>query len=193
MISLNKLPQIIELQEFGGNYDSYIDAVYEIFCNDFIKNKAHFGFHELKMKFNPIFQDRPYTFYHMTHEGEKEDERLPDLRRCERIGWAKPCIENVDAWNLRFWRQTRKNSGNRVCILLDVTGDYDYFVVLEVRETYVLLWTAFVSTYSHETRKKLKEYELWKNGDGSNISTPDELVSLIQSDIKSKRRQLPPP
>ena len=86
MISLNNLPLIIELNDFGGNYASYIDAVYEIFHNDFIKHKAHFGSHELKMKFNPIFQDRAYTFYHMTHEGEVESERLPDLRRCERIG-----------------------------------------------------------------------------------------------------------
>ena len=112
MISLDKLPKIIELQEFGGNYSSYIDAVYEIFHNDFIKNKTHFGSHELKMKFNPIFQNRAYTFYHMTHEGEVEDDRLPDLRRCERIGWAKPCIENVATWNLRFWRQARKNSNS---------------------------------------------------------------------------------
>ena len=189
MISLNRLPQIIELQEFGGNYKSYIDAVYDVFYNDFIKNKAYFGSHELKMKFNPIFQDRAYTFYHMTHEGEKEDERLPDFRRCERIGWAKSCVENVDTWGLRFWRQTRRNSENRICILLDVIDDYDYFVVLEVRETYVLLWTAFVATLPHETKRKLKEYETWKNGEGKDISTPDELVSLIQSEIKSKRRQ----
>lgn len=189
MILLDNLPKIIELVEFGGNYTSYIDAIYEIFYNDFIKNKTYFGAHELKMKFNPIFQNRAYTFYHMTHEGEKEDERLPDLRRCERICWAKPCVENVEKWNLKFWRQTRKYSENRICILLDVYNDYDYFVVLEVRETYVLLWTAFVSTHSHETRKKLKEYENWKNSDGNNISTPDELIFMIQSDIKSKRRQ----
>jgi hypothetical protein len=189
MISLDNLPLIIELNDFGGNYASYIDAVYEIFHNDFIKHKAHFGSHELKMKFNPIFQDRAYTFYHMTHEGEVESERLPDLRRCERIGWAKPSVENVEIWNLRFWRQSRKNSENRVCILRDVEGDYDYFVVLEVRETYVLLWTAFISTHSHETRRKLKEYEAWKNGAGAGISTPDELVEMIQTEIKSKRRQ----
>ncbi len=189
MVSLNNLPQIIELNEFGGNYTSYIDAVYEIFHQDFIENKAHFGSHELNMKFNPMFQERAYTFYHMTHEGKDEAERLPDLRRCERIGWAKPCVENVEAWNLKFWRQSRRYSENRVCILLDVSDDYDYFVVLEVRETYVLLWTAFISTHSHQTRNKLKEYDAWKNGEGAGINTPDELIAVIQADIKSKRRQ----
>lgn len=189
MVSINKLPEIIELSQFGGNYKSYIDAVYDIFYNDFIKNNAYFGKHILKLKFNPIFQDRAYTFYHMTHKGEKEDEREPDLRRCERIGWAKPCVENVLNWNLKFWRQNRKNSENRVCILLDVSEDFDYFVILEVRETYVLLWTAFVSTYSHETNKKIKEYNNWKKTNGKEINTPDELVSQIQLEIKSKRRQ----
>ena len=193
MVSFNNLPQIIELTSYGGNYSSYIDAVYEIFHDDFIRHKAYFGSHELKMKFHPIFQERAYTFYHITHEGEKEDERQPDLRRCERICWAKPCVENVERWNLKFWRQMRKKSENRICILLDVENDFDYFVVLEVRENYVLLWTAFVSTRSHETQKKLKEYEEWKRNEGKDVSTPDELIHRIQENIKSKRRQMPPP
>ena len=88
MVQLNKLPKIIELNEFGGNYRLYIDAVYEVFFEDFIKHEAFFGSKKLKLKFNPIFQNRAYTFYHMTHKGENEDERTPDLRRCERIGWA---------------------------------------------------------------------------------------------------------
>lgn len=193
MVSINKLPRIIELTEFGGNYSSYIGAVYEIFYSDFIRNKACFGSHELKMKFHPVFQERAYTFYHITHEGKNESERRPDLRRCERICWAKPCVENVQGWNLKFWRQIRKRSQNRICIFLDVEDGNDYFVVLEVRESYVLLWTTFVSTHKHETQKKLKEYEEWKRNEGKYVSSPDELVNMIQEDIKSKRRQMPPP
>lgn len=193
MVQLNKLPKIIELNEFGGNYRLYIDAVYEVFFEDFINHEAFFGSKKLMLKSNPRFQNRAYTFYHMTHKGENEDERTPDLRRCERIGWAKPCIENVDLWSLKFWRQSRKRSENRVCILLDVEDDHDYFVVLEVRETYVFLWTAFVSIHPHETRKKLKEYTIWKAGMGANINTPDQLIGQIQAEIESKRRHMPSP
>ena len=193
MVQLNKLPKIIELNEFGGNYRLYIDAVYEVFFEDFINHEAFFGSKKLLLKSNPRFQNRAYTFYHMKHKGENEDERTPDLRRCERIGWAKPCIENVDLWSLKFWRQSRKRSENRVCILLDVEDDHDYFVVLEVRETYVLLWTAFVSIHPHETRKKLKEYTIWKAGMGANINTPDQLIGQIQAEIESKRRHMPSP
>lgn len=184
-----ELPQKIYLEEYGGNYHRYIDAVYEIFEEDFISHKATFGSHRLNLKFNPRFQERAYTFYHMTHKGEKEDEREPDLRRCECMPWARPTIENVENWQLKFWRQTRQRSNNRVCICLENDDDVDYFVVLEVRSNYVLLWTAFVGERPHETAKKMREYNAWKATDGNAINTPDELIYNIQEEIKSKERQ----
>lgn len=184
-----ELPQKIYLEEYGGNYHRYIDAVYEIFEEDFIRHKATFGSHRLNLKFNPLFQERAYTFYHMTHKGEKEDEREPDLRRCECMPWARPTIENVENWQLKFWRQTRQRSNNRVCICLENDDDVDYFVVLEVRSNYVLLWTAFVGERPHETAKKMREYNAWKATDGNGINTPDELIYNIQEEIKSKERQ----
>ncbi len=184
-----ELPKKIYLTEYGGNYQRYIDAVYDVFEADFIRHKTRFGSHELKLKFNPLFQDRAYTFYHMTHKGEIENEREPDLRRCECMPWAKPTIENVEKWQLKFWRQSRQRSNNRVCICLENEDDVDYFVVLEIRNTYVLLWTAFVGELAHETRKKLREYNEWKSADGSGINTPDELIQIIQEEIKSKERQ----
>lgn len=184
-----ELPQKIYLEEYGGNYHRYIDAVYEIFEEDFIRHKATFGSHRLNLKFNPRFQERAYTFYHMTHKGEKEDEREPDLRRCECMPWARPTIENVENWQLKFWRQTRQRSNNRVCICLENDDDVDYFVVLEVRSNYVLLWTAFVGERPHETAKKMREYNAWKATDGNGINTPDELIYNIQEEIKSKERQ----
>jgi len=37
-----ELPELIELSDFGGNFDTYLSAVYKIFKNDFIKNKPVF-------------------------------------------------------------------------------------------------------------------------------------------------------
>lgn len=184
-----KLPKKICLNEYGGNYHRYIDAVYEIFEIDFIKHRTTFGSHGLKLKFKPLFQTRAYTFYHVTHKGEKEDERQPDLRRCECLPWARPTIENVENWQLKFWRQSRKRSNNRVCICLENEDDVDYFVVLEVRSNLVLLWTTFVGERPHEIAKKMREYNMWKSTEGSDINTPDELIHKIQEDIKSKERQ----
>lgn len=184
-----KLPSKIYLEDYSGDYHKFIDAVYQIFENDFIRHKTKFGSHVLGMKINPKFQERAYTFYHMTHEGEDENNRTPDLRRCECMPWAKPVIENVQNWNLKFWRQSRNRSENRICIWLECSEEVedDYFIILEVRETYVLLWTAFMSKYSNSIRKKFKEYKEWKDSsDGNIVDTPDELVEMIQNSIKKQ-------
>lgn len=185
------LPQKILLEDYGGDYHSYIDAVYTIFENDFIKHKTSWGTHRLNLKFNPIYQDRAYTFYHMTHEGEVENDRIPDFRRCECMPWAKPTLQNTQLWKLKFWRQERKYSKNRICIWLDNEQDIDYYVILEVRESYVLLWTAFVSEYSNNTKKKEKEYLNWARKDGNKNHTPDSLIAEIQGEIAIKKQGSP--
>jgi len=192
MVDVEKLPEIICLEDYGGNYQSYIEAVFRIFERDFVKHKPHFGSHELKHKYHPAFQNRAYTFYHMTHKGDVESERTPDLRRCERIPWARPAIEETKAMDVKFWEQER-NGKSRVCIWLEVkVGEdmdedevpvpvtEDYFVVLDVRKSYVLIWTAFFSEYKWQTRKKLQEYETWKKSVGNKEYTPDELIKEIQ-------------
>jgi hypothetical protein len=151
------LPEIICLEDYTGNYHNYIDAVYAVFERDLIKNRPNFGSHKLQLKFHPLFQNRPYTFYHLTHKGEIESEKEPDFRRCERITWVKPTIENTEKWNLKFWKQNR-NGKSRVCIQLKVEDDVDYFVILDVRANYILIWTAFIAEYAHETRmQKLRQ------------------------------------
>ncbi|SHJ47875.1 hypothetical protein SAMN05444280_12080 [Tangfeifania diversioriginum] len=155
-----ELPEMILLEHFNGNYEQFIDAVYEVFDNDFIRHKTKFRGEVLRMKWHPVFKERAYTFYHMTHKGKDEQNREPDLRRCERIPWARPVIENCDSWKLKIWPQKRKR-GNRLCIWLDLEDEPDYFVIIDVRKNYKLLWTAFVAEYKHEKRKKLKEYEAW--------------------------------
>jgi len=180
------LPQKIFLEDYGGNYKYYIDAVYSIFENDFIKHKTRFGSHKLNLKYNPIFQDRAYTFYHITHEGEVESDRIPDLRRCECMPWAKPTIENVSDWQLKFWRQKRQKSSNRVCICLENEKDVDYFLVLEVRATYLLLWTAFVCERSREKAKKMEEYQIWVETKDGKKYTPDSLIMEIQQELKAR-------
>lgn len=170
------LPAKLFLNDFQGNYKVYIDAVFAVFKRDFIKQKAYFGFYVLGLQYHPCFQDRAYTFYHMTHKGEVESERVPDLRCCECMPWVRPTVEQTVNDKLRFWEQERSNRP-RVCIWLEVEDDY--FVILDVRKIFVLLWTAFVAEHSHEVRKKQKEYEAWCKAVGNRSYTPDELVGEI--------------
>lgn len=77
--------------------------------------------------------------------------------------------------------QTRSGK-HRVCIWLEVDDGDNYFVVLDVRKTFVLLWTAFYADYPHQVRKKAKEYEEWLRLSGR-VLTPDELIKNIMQRI----------
>lgn len=183
MVDVDVLPKIITLVEHGGDYHSYINAIFEVFDKDFNKHKTKFGSHTLNYKYHVAFQNRAYTFYHMTHKGNVETERIPDLRRCERMPWARPTIERAEEFNLKFWESERKGK-SRVCIWLDVSNGDDYFVILEVRKECVLLWTAFYADYSHEVRKKQKEYNNWLTSVGGVQKSPDELIKNIRDRFK---------
>lgn len=154
------LPELIELHDFDGNYDNYVNAVYQIFYQDYVIDKVKYKGEVLRLKWHPEYQGRAYTFYHITHKGRDENNRIPDLRRCERIGWGKPLVENCEELNLKVWPQTRKGK-NRICIWLDLDGEPDYIIILDIRKNYKLLWTTFVLNYPHEKRKKLKEYNAY--------------------------------
>lgn len=155
-----ELPDLIHFDDFDGDYERYIERVYEIFAQDFIQNRLYFRRLPVRFKRLPEFQNRSCTFYHITHTGSDEQNRTPDLRRCERIGWVRPVIEQCDNWNLKVWEQLRKGK-IRICIWLDLEGEPDLVVILDKRSDCVLLWTVFTLTYEHEKRKKLREYQEW--------------------------------
>jgi len=153
------LPDIITLEKFGGDWHTFIESVYEAFRQDFLLTRPIFRGIQLKLKRHPLYQDKAYTFYHMTHIGDVEEDREPDLRRCERIGWAKPVIETCDEWKLKIWPQIR-NGKDRICIWLELNYEPDYVVILDIRRNGdIYVWTAFTINRNHEKRKKLKEYE----------------------------------
>ncbi|WP_353780064.1 hypothetical protein [Winogradskyella sp. 3972H.M.0a.05] len=149
------LPEIICLNDFGGHYASYIEAVYEIFTNDFILDKPSFRGTRLGLKKHPIVDGKEYTFYHFTHSGEIEDDRIPDLERCERIGWIKPMINNSDSKDLLVWR---KPHGSKHRILIYHPSER-FLVVLDDRGDYILPWTAYCVKYNNRHRKLIAESE----------------------------------
>lgn len=184
VVQISSLPAIMPFNDYG-NWDKYIKALYTVFKRDFIDSKPNVGEVTFRLKYNPAFQDRAYTFYHMTHKGNDENERIPDLRRSERLPWCRYTIEHADAYKLRFWEEERKGH-HRVCIWLKAMNDdgivdteNNYFVILEVRKDYVLPWTAFCANAPHQIRKKEKEYSNWlKSVNGKQYSL-ENLINEI--------------
>ncbi|MHB8336761.1 MAG: hypothetical protein ACYC49_11085 [Ignavibacteriaceae bacterium] len=154
------LSALLTLESFNGDWNKYIESVYATFVNDFVNSKPLFRGTRLRLKSHPFVDGKEYTFYHFTHKGDIENERTPDLRRCERIHWAKPTIEKCDKWKIKIWPQKRHGK-DRLCIWLELENEPDYIVILDMRRDYILPWTAFVLEYGHEKRKKQKEYEAY--------------------------------
>lgn len=97
----------------------------------------------------------------MISEGSIENERLPDLRRCERIRWSRPIIEHTDLLEIKVWQNTRRRGEIRILIWFEKV---DYLIVLAKRKPkttkneYILLCTAYPVTRIHTKRKLKKEY-----------------------------------
>jgi len=154
-----ELPELIELHEFGGNFSAYLEAVYKIFKSDFVNSKPVFQGKRLGLKKFPLIDNKEYTFYHMTHEGDIEHERIPDLRRMERIAWPRPIIDKSVHSYLKVWRNVRRGKGgtkNRILILHEAEK---YLVILDERKDYILPWTAYLIKGSGQLQKHLNEYK----------------------------------
>lgn len=155
------LPELIYLDEFGGDFTEYIEEIYRIFREDFIDSKPVFEGIRLGLKKYPLVGGKAYTFYHFTHEGSDEENREPNLRRMERIAWPAPMInDSIDPY-LKVWRN-KKGRHERILIFHE---EESYLVVLEDRKEYILPWTAYLVDYNNRKRRLLKEYKAYKNAE----------------------------
>jgi hypothetical protein len=149
------LPELVRLEDFGGDWERFIEAVYAHFKKDFVESQPSFKGQPVRLKRHPMEAGKEATFWHIISEGKDEANRLPDLRRCERIRWPRAIIEHFTDYRIKCWVNRRRNE-KRIVLWL---GALDYVVILADRGRYVLLWTAYCTNYRH-TRKKLQaEYE----------------------------------
>lgn len=148
------LPDLILMENYGHEFTPFFNAVYEVFKADFVNRKPIFRGIRLGLKRFPLVNGVEATFYHFTHSGNDEQNRLPDIRRMERMPFPKPIIENCDTCKLKVWSNIRQGE-KRICILCE---EERYLVVLADRGDYILPWTAYYIEHDHSLKKKLKEY-----------------------------------
>jgi hypothetical protein len=153
------LPELVLLEDYGGSWERYFEVLHSFFKEDFVVNKPVFQGRRLALKRHPMTLGKEVTFWHLISEGQIEADRTPDLRRCERIRWPRPIINNSNDNEIRCWENTRKGE-KRICLWL---FNHDYLVILAERKGYLLLWTAYIVERSHQKRKLQKEYEKYKN------------------------------
>jgi hypothetical protein len=150
-------PDLLELTSFGGEFKKLFDEAYLIFESDFIKSKPNFNNLLVTAKKIPLVEGMHKTFYHITHEGQDESNRKPDIRRIERIRYPKFIITNSKSDEFKIWENKRGNDTKTV--LLHV--EQSYVVILTKRQDYYLFTTAYYIEQNHTLRKLLKEYETY--------------------------------
>lgn len=150
-------PDLIELNDFAGDFKKYFKAVYIVFETDFIKTQPKYDGLKVAVRKYPEVDGLHRTFYHITHEGEDENNRQPDIRRMERICFPKFVIENNTHTEILIWKNKR---GKEERIVLFDEAE-NYIVILTDRTDYYLFITAYFVETEHRKRSLIKEYETY--------------------------------
>ncbi len=159
--SCSVIPDLVLLEDYGGDYFKFENAIYEFFKIDFLESKPAYNNQNLALKRHPLFKEKEATFWHIISEGPMEVARTPDIRRYERIQWPKKMIEycNANCEKIKVWANIRKGE-KRILLWCE---DVEYLVVLADRKEYILFWTSYPVTENHRKRKLQKEYEEYVN------------------------------
>lgn len=151
-------PDLIFLEDYNGNFDKYFAAVYNIFETDFIKTQPLYQNQRVVVRKYPEVDGIHKTFYHITHQGEDENNRKPDFRRMERIRFPKFVIENHLHNEILIWKNKR-GKDERVVLFNEAEN---YILILTERNGFYLFITAYYVETEHRKQKLLKEYEAYK-------------------------------
>ena len=88
------------------------------------------------------------SYWHLVQEGKVEEDRLPDLRRCERLRWVPWVIQNaVQHPEIQEWQNVRKTEVNMLLWYRE-----EYLVILGRRNDYWLLRSAYCTEQSVTAR-----------------------------------------
>lgn len=149
------LPELVLLEAYEGHWPTYLEAIYAAFRACFVTSRPVFQGRRLALKVHPIIEGKEATFWHFITEGPIEAERIPNMRRCERIPWPGPIIDRSAETCIKVWSESGRQD-TRIHLWLEAA---DYLVVLADRGEYLLPWTAFHVDRGHYRRNLQRRFE----------------------------------
>lgn len=172
------LPEIVSMDKYANDWQEYEKYLYSIFERDFIFNPPIFNgkILKLKSKDSDVNISNRKNFEHITEksvenkESNKEhfDERLPDLRRCERIEWHKkiienfPCKENCENCQKILYYEFIFDNRIRAALIF---ADVKFKVIIEYRNNYNIFITGYYidrQKYLDAEIEKFNRYNMQK-------------------------------
>lgn len=155
------------LLPFEGDWPSYEEDVYEAFLETFVRPNIEFRGYRVTAPYRPETRGKHFSFWHIISEAQhpqnqNEDERIPDIRRCERIRWIAWAIEQADAGADGFsWWENVRGRNTHVVIWAEL---WDFAVILAERRGYYVLKTAYYNCRSGRRRAFEKERDKFWRG-----------------------------
>lgn len=147
---------IPELLSCDGVWADVLEAIYDRYMDDFVRNKVRYRGRVVVTRQHPESYGKGFGFWHCISEGVVEDERVPDFDRCKRIGWIKVVIENCNRPEVECWVESRRGQVDHVLWYRE-----EFVVILSERGTHAdggpnayLLKTAFCTFREHQKQKK---------------------------------------
>jgi hypothetical protein len=159
------LPALVRLEDHGGDWEKYINAVFAEFYRDFIESQPKFRGRWVRCRRDPMFDGKEAGFWHCVSEGESEARRVPDLRRCERIRWIRAVIEHATDPSVDHWTNKRGPETRHL-----IWWDEAFLVVLAERTRqrdgfqYFQLITAYCTPEEQRRDKLRRERDATRNG-----------------------------
>lgn len=151
-------PDLVRFADFGGDWAAYETELHRIFIAEIARGAIVFDGLSVNCRRLPETAGKWASFWHLVQEGRVEDERLPDLRRCERIRWVRWVIENAGTnAGIDIWQNTRGAEVNTLLWFRE-----EYLVVLGERKGYWLLRTAYCTKKSGRIAQLRKERDAFQ-------------------------------
>lgn len=152
------LPDIFS---FHGNWQTYVEELYTIYLDEIVNVNLSYDELPIRFRFHPLTRGKGYGFWHIIQEGSIEEEREPDLRRCERIRWISWIIKNAKTHSdISFWEEIR---GSEINTLLWLEKE-NYLVILAKRDGYYLLKSAYWTDRRHKIETLQKNRDAYWRG-----------------------------
>lgn len=167
-VSKECLPDIIECENLS-EWNIYLNNLYnEIFKPQFIDSYPMFKGWKVFIRKEPKDGEWEHGFTHMTHvdlaHNLDPNDRIPDLRRSERLNWVKPIIQHYqcsmenNCGQILYWEEMFR--GRIRCNLLFESERF--LVVLERAKDVYFIITSFYIEKEWELNKRIKKYNAYK-------------------------------
>ena len=150
-------PDLLLFADFGGDWPTYEAELNRIFMAEIARAGLVFQGEAVTCRRVQEVDGRWASYWHLVQEGRVEDDRTPDLRRCERLRWVPWVVQNAATHpEVDVWQNTR---GTEVNTLLWYREEY--LVILGQRNGYWLLRSAYCTEKSGRIAQLRKERDVF--------------------------------